>query len=668
MRRFIPIVLICFNMVICCMDEPHAWNKFRQQHITLHLSDGNDFKIATWKIIQSIALQKDYIRREKKSKPVKNMSLLYSTVNQEEMQLYSTICDREPGKAFNDYFARLKPHEQEIIIGLSGKYGKNNEERKLHCPKLVAQLLEPYFLKTGYSNDNLQIFLSNHIKPLIKSDKLLNICAIQMVKNNIPFFMENFDSHQNFEITYADDGKIQKIPSCLVGNPCIVKNNADKKFYGDKEFILYGVKKFKDGSEYHLTSSVPFDDQAKKDNQILIRLMNSVGLMKSSIMIEHEGEFRDFAFDTAGNYLSLVSAKMTEIVQLEHNEDSISVLNNLKITMSDDAAMIASCFNKQSNAYVYSLHDFSNDCGELVLIQLSDQYQKSYLDKQCGMASSFLFSNNGDRLLTDSYKDDSNTITLWDTSCVSNPHRIKDFDVAHYGIVKTTACGPHGKKYAIVFHTGNVMFIHEKKNNKFVTTDCRLPYCRKELANRIIGGAFQAQYSNDNCFVAIFYSIDESYRRITLYSTVTYEPLRTMTIKFCGMGFTANDSELVLIGGDPAHPTLAKMQLFTPDNHRDLDYLRSKTSLLQCASILDLRKACKSNKEITLYEEEQMYKSLLLLQHDLFYFLNRYFSVIGIINNNKPLKETFEDIINVAQAEYDSINERIWQWWNNMNF
>lgn len=645
------------------MDEPNRWNKFRQQDVTLHLSDGSDFKIATWKITQSRALHKDYIRREKKCNPVKNMSLLYSRVNEQEMRLYSEICDQEPGKAFNDYFVKLNPQEQKITIDVTGKCAGNKKEKKLNCPGLVAQLLPAYFLKTGYSEESTQIFLSNHIKPLMKCDRWLDLCATEMARSNLPLCIPDMVFDQYFEIVYADDGKIQKIPACLIGNSYNVESCFRKNIYDDKEFILYGVKKFKDAYEYHITSSVPYEHKEKKDNQILVRLINPSGQAQSSTMIQHEDKISDQMFDKTGNYLSIVSKKMIEIVQLKRSEDNISVVDGLKIPIADKVAVLTSCFDKQSKVFLMSLYDFSNEDdedGELILINLSDQFRRFCLDKKCGIVSNLLFNGDGNRLLTHSLRRDASIITVWDMSTMPNVHRIKDFDVMNHGTVKASACTANGKKCAIVFDTGAVMFIDEKKNNKLVTMDCMLPDCAIALYDT---SDVRVQYSNDNRFVAILYPRSKGKQLITLYSVITYQPLRSISVDLYGMGFTADDSKLMLLYDNPSNPACAKIQLFTPENHRDLDYLRSKTSLHQLASMLCLWRAYRSGNMTILYEEEQMYKALGLLQHNLFDFIKRCFPEIKIIDNNKELKKTFQDIINVAAAEYDVVKDKFEQWW-----
>lgn len=673
--NFMAIILVGFNGITICMDEPNLWNKFRQQYVTLHLSDGNDFKIETWKIFESVALYRDYIRRQHSSSPVKNMSLLYSDVTLPEAQLYSDACQVEE-ESFDRYFKQLDVNARRRLITVCGKYDEYKQHKKLHCPGLIGSLLKAYYVASHFKNDVTEQLINTNIRPHIYHRKLRSCIGVQMVKKKLPhYFASTVQYTPIFSCT--DDGCIQKIPSILAKGYYYSPNAYKQNSYKGKNYLLYRAKILSKDSAYHLTSIEKNDMVEMFLDSLLLWFVDYSKDIYSATELKHAGEIIDARFDKDANHLFIQSPQMVRLFKLMHKNDApiLQELMTFNTAENSHACNFNFGFNKQGTIFLASYIDSTTQKNVCTLWDIVGENCSLKLHHKSETLPYLVWSDNGCRLIIVSYPssndDKSNTIALWDIDDASNFSLInhyrdyqEDF-ITESPIVACIKWSPDGKRWLIVYSNANIFFFDESSTG--------YPVKRKLPARKTIIGVslapehkVRAHYSPDGCFVAISYVvIPGGVDHIALYSATTYEYLGITGYLMDGFGITP-DNQLIMMGKyDIFCPFYTKISLLSQENNNELDYIQLKSPLFALSILWRLRSALKKNERISLYKEGLAYRIIqrLLRLNDV---IEECFPIIDVINNNREVAETCESIAAAGKAEWMKGIDGLQQWWKNV--
>jgi len=630
-----------------CMDKKIDFS--RQHHVVLHLSDGKDFSIEKWKIFQSAALHKDYLRRQKRcGDEVKNMSLLYSNINSQEIDLYSKACECEPGVPFKNYFQSLSLEDRRLLLTVAGKYAMVDQEcqKKLNSSCLTAQLCGVYFDKN---------IVSSKIAPHMERLSWFLYCRNTVVQDNLPYFFPDI-CYDTLRYRLTDEGHIQLVPECLKWgsydgpyNTLLINNN-------DKEFVTYLIKGVDSCYEYRVTAATPKSTDEERNNQRLLRLVNRDTNRDTPILIEHEDDIEYSRFSPSGEYLCTQSNKMVLLSKIMRKEDnSLAVFS---LSMPTSASCLYAFFNKKSTALVLNCWDQDNNRGGLSLWDITNNDCVKKFE-QDGAFTTGIYNDEGDRLLIISEEDGVSTQTLWNTANLSDIYQIGNLRAEEKDLFVKTVCAPHGKEWASVTYAGKVIFTNE--------IDAQLFSLEEQLDKCVITAKNSTQikilYSPDAFFVAIVYPHQNNCLMVGLYSALNYEKLGTWQTSAQGIGFTFDSCQLILNLGKNVW---GKIPLFNPNDCKNLEDLGLNSSIHQLAALYRLAKVHQSKDTVELYEEEPDYKVLQSLSRTSRDIIQRSLPVPTVINNNKELIEIGKDVLKRVEDQYDDTVKKIQDWWKKL--
>jgi hypothetical protein len=641
------IAFLLFNIQNYCMDKKEL---SLQQQIMLHLSDGKDFSIEKWKIFQSTALHKDYLRRQKRCDgEVKNMSLLYSNINSREIDLYSEVCDVDPGIPFQRYFKSLSLEDRRLLLTVAGRYAIVDQERqkKLNSSCLSAQLCDVCF------DEN---FAKANIVPHMEQLPWLSYCRNTVVKDNLPYLFPDICSDVLcYRLT--DYGYIERVKECLKSGSydgprtvCLIAND-------DKEFTTFLIKQLDSCFEYHLTAAAPENTDEKKNySQRLLKLVNRDTNWNTSVLIQHEDDIWYSQFSPSGEYLCSLSDQMVLLSKIMRKEDNSLAVSHLSIPTSAPCQHIF--FNKKSTAIILCCWDKDNNRGGLSLWDITNndcvkkfEHDKNFITGIC--------NDESDRLLTQSAEEDVGVLTLWNTTNLSNIYEIGKLRADKKDCFLMTVYAPGGNKWASITVAGKAIFAYEIDNKIVSLEECLdkfLITAENSTQTRIV-------YSPDECFVTIVYPHQNNCLMISLYSALNYEKLGTWPTSAQGVGFTSDSCQLIINLGDNVW---GKIPLLNQNNCENLKDLAFNSSVHQLALLYRLDKAHRNKNTIELYKEESGYKALQLLSRTSQNIIQRSLPVPKVINNNKELIEISKEVLKRVEDQYDDTVKKIQDWWKKL--
>ncbi len=656
--HIITTFILCISLQNNCMEPAIVEKKQeivlfdRQQKVMLHLDDGNNFSIEKCKVYQSEALYKDYLRRQKSCKgEVKNMSLLFSNMNLEEMQLYSGVCDVEP-QDLKKHFNALSPAQQKILFVVAGEHGKNPGEKKLNDSNLNAKLWE-LLLERDLKKD----FFDSNIKCRMEQSDWMDCCTNEMAKDNISWILPERPFADSLVTKYANEGYLYTVPSRLLGGSydgplttILTTNNSE-------EFTTAYIKDLKDSFQYRITQRFCVSDENKKDNEVLLWLVNSLTNCGKSIpMPRFECSIIMPQLSGEDKFLLTWSKKEARLTRMVRKEDDQFSANHFIIPTA--ANIIDATFNKQATVIALSCWDQQGTCA---LWDISSNNCVKKFEQDFGLVGYLVFNDEGDRLCIVSIKDERKTvITFLDTSDLSAISVIRMFESEEEGFTLKVVCSPTGRQWAFVDYNRQMIFIDEI-NGEFVMYEKPLPDL---LFDPKKSPRVKMVYSPDSRFIAALYPAKGRRRpRIALYNAFTYEELGTWSRNAEGLGFTANSKELIFQDDEGF---CYKIDLFPETDHKALGDLSSNACMLQLALLRRLYRAHANNDMLELYEEGLAYKSWLLLPKEQRKFIEKCFPVMKVINNNKDLSETYKDVADMADAWLENSKKSFLGWWDDM--
>jgi hypothetical protein len=648
------------------MDTEIPFSKKIQRKTIIHLSDGTNFPLERWKVFESTWLHKNYLRRQKTlntKNPIKNMSLFYCDINEEEMKLYSQACDQKP-QAFNEYFSSLSPQEQRSLIITAGEYAENNKKRKLNNPILTAQLLEAYLIQHS-SPEHARKIIDTHIKSKIDSEELIDHYISSAAPHNLPLWLPDLVS-EAIEYKYTETGSIQKIPSRLQGGTYDGPFSYSLTTIDDQKFMALCIKSLDDNYEYHITTSLPYDKQPTSNDFVIRLLERATKKEKKSLLIEHKIDGCQMGFDRLGDYLFIRSDESIRLLKFVRDKDNFSFDSNLTTVISQANKKICQMrFNIATNAFGIIFKDNNNEEDSLLLYELSNDQCVKKFETNFRNITHPLFSKNGDRFAASSFHNfvAGESLIIWNTTDLSHVSEIARIENKP-ALIVDLVCAPDGKNWAAILINDSVMFIKEQ-DDKIMTHTISLPqYAISTDRMRQI----RAEYSPDSRFLAILSPSKADSYAITLYNAITHQVLYQCLAIVKGIGFTADSSQLVIF--DPNDCFCAKVQLLSDEDQKNIQHLRSQLSLPQLTTLLRLLKLHTSDDVTTLYEEESAYKTLQLLPNELKCRLRRLFPKLKIMDNHKELseicKETYTTIESSITEMKNNIADNIADWWKSL--
>ena len=595
-----------------------------QQQVVVHLSDGSDFSLEKWKLMQSSALCKDYVRREKiQGDQVKNMALLYSTINKEEMQLYSSACDIDPGEPFRKHFYGLSPENQKKLLIVAGKYGEKGE-RKLNSSVLTVQLTDVYFPED---------MIHKNIKPLMEPSVWMNHCLDECAKKVWSFLHRPLVGDEMRKFT--DMGSFYKVPSSLACGVYDGINSYDFCKVKDESVVLHGIKKIANSSAFYYLF-LPGEPK----NQLLINFLDEA---ENGAIIEHDDELKGYACSKSGEYLLSYSKKMVNISKITSQNHDQPCISSASIPVI--GSVINAVWNNQDTAFLVSSFDRNSSYSSWAIWRVDNgNYQKMLeMDsEQIGTVYHMEFTDDGKRLITSSVGDEGECkITVWNTEDIEAIFPLKTLSA---GPILRSACSPANNEWAIFAQDGNILFVTEKDDSS--DSIVQLPDFKPS-------GKFNAHlvYSPNERLIAVSHAAGKGIVVVYLYNAISKENIARWFVPsgLQGIGFTPDSSELIMVFNDRQ---CSKIELISQDNKKILNYLLFQTSLQQLALLRKLYKANQNRNKLTLYTESNDYRAFQPLPKEHRDFLNDYLFGKNVIvkNNIKEFVEMMSDVGSVARS------------------
>lgn len=631
------VITFIFPITSLCMDMPII-DYSRQHRIVLNLSDG-DFAIEKWKIFQSIPLHYDYLRREQSSPLVKNMATLYCDVTVPEMKLISAALDKKPGKDFFNHISTLSKKELITLLIAIGKRDAH-KQKKAHIPSLIAQM---------------DICLPSETRNIIKSHmerSLWTNCLYNGVVNeNIRPVFPKILWRKSPEIMRHTNGAIDYVPACLATKELSC-------YSGPKQLIssiiegtrwpTYCSKIITNQLEYRITATTSCGDiihlPMDPIDNYFVCIMNHATNLVHKTLIKHTEDITDFMFSNTGEYAVSYSPHCVNITTTKAENDKEPYFTNKCLHFSDE--VITVCCNNQSTALVISTYDGTNSKIK-IYSPLGDHI--GALGNLEGRVQQTLFNGDSSRLLTISFHNNTSTVTIWNTSDLSNAYpsftKISDdndaFDYA--------TCSPDGDFWSVATQKGTLCLI-PKTPNGYMFLALKALIHEKKIEQMI--------YSPNNTFLITLMSKKEITDSPTIHilniRTIDYLTTTFAHNKTRGIGITANDKKLVMVQEDVvpiAVPFLRKKDKIMTCA------LYESTSNLDCAILRRLCLAHNKKDTVELYEEEPACKALLSLPtkpHNLIQFVEKHLPY-KMINNNKDILEVGKDMVVIIENWFDNL-------------
>ncbi len=629
----IPTIISLVNIHCHCMEQKVV--PYNPQ-IVLHLDDGNDFSIKKHKIFDSEVMYTNYLRRELSCNgcEIKNMSLLYSKVNKEQMVLYSDACDIEPGKSFKDYFNTLSPEKQRSLIITAGEL-KNS----VLCGELWQAYVDPDPRITH-----------KHIKPEMQQSVWWDRCINQTVKENLPIVFPTRMVEESIVEKYTNNGHIQDAPSSLLNGSYDGQYFSKRVTHNGKQWYAFLVKPLDGSYEYHVTKAMPINETEKKEkNKILLWLNKDDKENEKSIIIEHEDPIRHRFFSDNGEYLVSYSFKNLVLSKIRKENGELFVTSFI-IPTSIPISRVN--LNPQATICAVFCWVDHEQKGNLSLWNISaDNCVKIFEREGLGYIPDASFNDAGDRLLTVLIEGKTAKALIWNTE---NVHKVALIGSIETPFARACVSCPNRKKWIITcvdFRTKWSIFVDECYDGLKVFHPKGCGYDDEMLI----------AYSPNGRFVAILYPYQDIFAKeseksdlVVLYSVITHEKLgQWYTQQAEGLGFTADSRKLIFNHNNRC----SHIDLLNQGNINNLYALLGGCSLAQSTLLRRLCLAHDHEDTVELYKEGQPYKAFLKLPEQYKKLIAKCFPGVKIIDNKKDISQICTDLAQIADSIIENIRK-----------
>lgn len=196
----IAMVIVVFMVV----NYSEAMNSILPQHqIKLSVADG-EYDLERWKICSSRALHEHYCKNKKEHDEHQTLPKL-SWITCKEMDLWSKCLDCAPGDQFNRYANGLSQEDRKSLMICVGEYDLVGDEKikeyKLNDPCVTAQLVDWYFPQD----------IAINMKPKSDLEDVAHFFSNEFIQKNLSLAALS-QSHTSSDIArFTDNGVVSRV-------------------------------------------------------------------------------------------------------------------------------------------------------------------------------------------------------------------------------------------------------------------------------------------------------------------------------------------------------------------------------------------------------------------------------------------------------------------------